>query len=403
MLLATGLFLLGIESGTHNDFVCLIIGFLLHYIWLAVFTWTLCNGIFIIFLVVIAVMTTRKIYPYLIVFGWTFPFIIPTITIAVTRENYVGPSEHCFLNINYGVIWAFISPIIILLLINLILLTLAVIRIVTARAKAGEDQRLLLIKNSTVVELIFILLNGGMGLIFFIVGAAIANAVLQDYGIITPEEDSKIIDRNKLRRSRFSVRKELANEAHETINDISAIYFDGRKDQTRVLVEREDGHLHKDTANKEHYTVLSEPGNHGEGQFNNPHGIGINVDNGDIYVCDYSNNRIQIFSQDYSYKSQFGIGKVKYPQDIQLTKDIIFVLSYQNQFFYSFNYNLNQVQNAVCDSISKHLNSSHSFKIDGAGQLLNELTDSISQPTGVTPNSKGGIVVVCYNNRFLIF
>ncbi|KAI6658168.1 Adhesion G-protein coupled receptor D1-like isoform X2 [Oopsacas minuta] len=195
MLLATGLFLLGIESGTHNDFVCLIIGFLLHYIWLAVFTWTLCNGIFIIFKLVIAVMTTRKIYPYLIVFGWTFPLVIPIITIAVTRENYVDPSEHCFLNINYGVIWAFISPIIILLLINLILLTLAVVRIVTARAKAGEDQRLGLIKNvliysliltpilglpwvilifnifirSTVVEWIFILLNGGMGLIFFIV------------------------------------------------------------------------------------------------------------------------------------------------------------------------------------------------------------------------------------------
>ncbi|KAI6646048.1 hypothetical protein LOD99_9496 [Oopsacas minuta] len=79
---------------------------------------------------------------------------------------------------------------------------------------------------------------------------------------ISPEEeDSQIIDRNKLRRSRFSVRKELANEAHETINDISAIYFDGRKDQTRVLVEREVGHLHQDTVNEEHYTVLSEPGN----------------------------------------------------------------------------------------------------------------------------------------------
>ena len=57
------------------------------------------------------------------------------------------------------------------------------------------------------------------------------------------------------------MRKELANEAHETINDISAIYFDGRKDQTRVLVERDYGHLHQDTANEEHYTILSEPGN----------------------------------------------------------------------------------------------------------------------------------------------
>ncbi|KAI6655818.1 RING finger protein nhl-1-like [Oopsacas minuta] len=157
---------------------------------------------------------------------------------------------------------------------------------------------------------------------------------------------------------------------------------------------------------------IDTPGS-GEGQFNNSHGIGINVDNGDIYVCDRSNNRIQIFSQDYSYKSQFGIGIVKYPVDIQLTKDTIFVLSDQNSFLYSFNYNLNQVQNTVCDSISKHLNTPCLFLIDGAGnfiisdyynnniiifdntgELLNKLTQSILHPTGVTLNSKGGIVVV---------
>ena len=49
MLLGTGLFLFGIESGTYDHIVCLIIGFLLHYIWLAVFTWTLCNGVYIIY------------------------------------------------------------------------------------------------------------------------------------------------------------------------------------------------------------------------------------------------------------------------------------------------------------------------------------------------------------------
>ena len=57
------------------------------------------------------------------------------------------------------------------------------------------------------------------------------------------------------------MRRDLANEAHKNISDVSAIYFDGRKDPYRVLVEREDGNLHKDTDNEEHYTVLSEPGN----------------------------------------------------------------------------------------------------------------------------------------------
>ena len=49
--------------------------------------------------------------------------------------------------------------------------------------------------------------------------AAIANAVRQDYGIITPDENSLslIFDRNKLHRSRFSVRRDLANEANKNM------------------------------------------------------------------------------------------------------------------------------------------------------------------------------------------
>ena len=46
----------------------------------------------------------------------------------------------------------------------------------------------------------------------------------------------------------------------------------------------------------------------GEGQFNNPCGITVNEYNGDIYVCDSFNRRIQILSENYSFKSQFGKG-----------------------------------------------------------------------------------------------
>ena len=53
MLLATGLFMLGIQVGTYNIVLCKIIAFLLHYSWLAVFTWTLCIGILIMHKIVI--------------------------------------------------------------------------------------------------------------------------------------------------------------------------------------------------------------------------------------------------------------------------------------------------------------------------------------------------------------
>ena len=62
----------------------------------------------------------------------------------------------------------------------------------------------------------------------------------------------------------------------------------------------------------------------GEGQFNRPHGITVNEYNGDIYVCDFSNKSIQIFSENYSFKSQFGKETLQSPKDIQLTR-IIFM------------------------------------------------------------------------------
>ena len=160
----------------------------------------------------------------------------------------------------------------------------------------------------------------------------------------------------------------------------------------------------------------------GEGQFKNPRGIAIHNTNGDIYICDHSNNRIQIFSNDYSYKSQFGMSILKSPTDIQLTKDTIFVLSNQNPFLYSFSYNLTQLHITVCDSIRQHLKCPYSFFIDGndnfiisnadnndivifnnTGRLLHTLTDSISRPIGVCLTSNGGIIVVGYYSRLLIF
>ena len=53
LLIATAVFLFGIEIGKFNRILCSIVAFLLHYTWLAVFTWTLCIGILIMFKLVI--------------------------------------------------------------------------------------------------------------------------------------------------------------------------------------------------------------------------------------------------------------------------------------------------------------------------------------------------------------
>ena len=166
---------------------------------------------------------------------------------------------------------------------------------------------------------------------------------------------------------------------------------------------------------------IGTPGN-GEGQLSSPYGITINESNGDIFVCDNGNNRVQIFSKDFLFKSQFGKGILKSPSDIKLTNEYIYVLSSTNPFLYSFNYNLTQVENTVPNSISKHLKQPYSFCIDGAGNfiisdyhhnaiflfnhkgdLVHKITDSIQSPVGVTLDARGRIILVGHNHRLLIF
>ena len=166
---------------------------------------------------------------------------------------------------------------------------------------------------------------------------------------------------------------------------------------------------------------IGTPGN-GEGQFNNPYGITINQSNGEIFVCDFRNNRIQIFSNDFQFKSQFGQGILQSFTDIKLTSEFIYVLSFTKPFLYSFRHDLTQVQSPVLTSISKHLKTPSSFCIDGAGNFIisdynqnaviifnhqgdvvHRITDNVQKPIGVTLDARGRIIMVCDNHRLLIF
>ena len=54
----------------------------------------------------------------------------------------------------------------------------------------------------------------------------------------------------------------------------------------------------------------------GKLQFFLPHGISTDAYNGDICICDRYNNRIQIISEYFEYKSEFGKDILYYPRDI---------------------------------------------------------------------------------------
>jgi hypothetical protein len=66
-----------------------------------------------------------------------------------------------------------------------------------------------------------------------------------------------VIDKNKVRSERITLRKTLHKDVRQTSESITAIYFDGRKDKTLSKVMR-DKWL-SDVTIEEHYVLLVEP------------------------------------------------------------------------------------------------------------------------------------------------
>lgn len=82
--------------------------------------------------------------------------------------------------------------------------------------------------------------------------AAIATATLIDFGMITSNDTHLIIDRNKIRRSREKVRTNQMQNL--SFDGIQALYFDGRKDFTKVFLNDAIK-----TVKEEHISFIQEP------------------------------------------------------------------------------------------------------------------------------------------------
>ena len=170
---------------------------------------------------------------------------------------------------------------------------------------------------------------------------------------------------------------------------------------------------------------ISKMGKYGNGEleFNYPCGITIDESNGNIYVSDCYNNRIQILSQDFRFISQFGKNILKSPRDVKLSKEHIFVLDQSNPCLHLFNYD-HILQKSVIsrgkgmqvvnpwnffidqtDNILISNCGSNSIRIfDKEFQLIHEISVS-PNPMGISVDKRGRVIVVCRaeNNCLQIF
>ncbi|KAI6660179.1 Serine/threonine-protein kinase PknD [Oopsacas minuta] len=181
--------------------------------------------------------------------------------------------------------------------------------------------------------------------------------------------------------------------------------------RSRILITHDYSILNYNLDGK----YISRIGEYGSGEleFNFPWGIAINESNDDIYICDYHNHRIQILSQDFQFKTQFG--SFTFPLDVKLSKECIYVLDGSNPCIHLFNHNHILQKSVVSLGQGYQVIDPFSFFIDNFNNILiaDYSSNSISifnsefqsihnipvskQPTAVTVDNHDRVIVVCYH------
>ena len=155
----------------------------------------------------------------------------------------------------------------------------------------------------------------------------------------------------------------------------------------------------------------------GEIEFDYPCGLACNESNGDIYICDSDNNRIQILSKDFKFKFQFGADKLKHPLDVKLSKEYISILDASNSCLHLYSYNLVLQKSVISRGEGMQFVNPYCFFIDNSDnfivsdrssnsilifnpefELIHNINTS-TQPTGVVVDNQGRVIVVCQADR----
>ncbi|XP_059143777.1 uncharacterized protein LOC131931091 [Physella acuta] len=126
------LFMYGSDK-TEDKGTCSIIAMFLQYIFLAVFCLMLGEGIQIL-RTVVYVFQTQSIVNDILTMAYGAPLTIVMVSLYATFFHGYGDDKHCWLTSERGVIWAFLVPVIVILIINGIILVYIIITMLRTRA-----------------------------------------------------------------------------------------------------------------------------------------------------------------------------------------------------------------------------------------------------------------------------
>ena len=168
-----------------------------------------------------------------------------------------------------------------------------------------------------------------------------------------------IADMNNHRVQVFSSNGDYAFMFSEKMNQPIGICVS----QNRVFVTQCSGHcINMYELEGKLIKSVGSKGN-GKAQFNYPRGIDVCDRNNNIYVCDSSNQRIQILTKELKYHSMLKNDLMKHPLDVKVTLDRVMVLNGSDSCMFVFNSDHVLTNRLITRGVNK-ANNPHCFDID---------------------------------------
>ncbi|XP_063311719.1 adhesion G protein-coupled receptor L3 isoform X2 [Pelobates fuscus] len=126
LFVAELLFLIGINR-TDQPIACAVFAALLHFFFLAAFTWMFLEGVQLYIMLVEVFESEHSKRKYFYVVGYGMPALIVSVSAAVDYRSY-GTDKVCWLRLDTYFIWSFIGPATLIIMLNVIFLGIALFK-----------------------------------------------------------------------------------------------------------------------------------------------------------------------------------------------------------------------------------------------------------------------------------
>uniref|UniRef100_A0A1A8P464 Latrophilin 2 n=2 Tax=Nothobranchius rachovii TaxID=451742 RepID=A0A1A8P464_9TELE len=201
------LFLVGINM-TEPKLVCSIIAGVLHFCFLAAFTWMCLEGVQLYLMLVDVFESEFSRRKYYYSCGYLIPALVVGISAAIDYMSY-GTPQVCWLRVDNHFIWSFIGPVTLIIVVNVIFLVVTIYKMVKHSTSMKPDSSRLggirswvlgafallcllgltwsfglffLNESSIVMAYLFTIFNTLQGMFIFIFHCILQKKVRKEYG-----------------------------------------------------------------------------------------------------------------------------------------------------------------------------------------------------------------------------